>query len=482
MRFAATLLALLTLAGPASAENFFRGAAREAALAQVGQLKVIQARQERALLELPGVFGVGITLDREKGRLVFLVLVDREAPMPRIPAALEGVPVRVERDTPPRPNNGGSACSPCHANQLSLPAAMGNSGKTTAGCGACTMGFKACDLQTGNTVWVTAAHCATNNTTCPGSAAIGANTQHVSDLDLTPQCTGAGGVSVGTVAAHAPPVVGINSTTDASSVNSASSLTQTSIRDIGIPSAFPGVALAGDDVQKSGRTTGYTTGVVDAINTTVIVSYNCGNVTMVQQIRVDDTTGDTFCEGGDSGSGLLNFEDPPEVVGLVIAGGGDTCWANTAANVLNNLNLSMNHLDCVDNPCAAADAADATADPVLTAGLLYQLRDSVFGRTEQGKAYIRLFYDNAFAWAFLYTRRPKLRKAVAKALDANLDVLQALGEGRALALPAKRIVAVDKLLAAHIRLSRGELREAFQRLRADLNNPEVQQAFGVRVR
>ena len=469
----------MLFAAPAAAADFFRGDARDAAFAEAGRLAGIQARHEQALLAVDGVFGVGITLDRENRRLVFMVLVERGVALPKLPQTLEDIPVRVVRDEVPRANNGGSACSPCHANQLALPVEMGNSGKTTAGCGACTMGFKACDLQSGNTVWVTAAHCATDNTTCPGSAAIGANTNHRSDLDLSPQCTGPGAVSVGSVLAHAPPVVGVNSTTDATSVTSSSGLTQLSIRDIGVPSAFPGTALVGDEVQKSGRTTGYTTGVVDAINTTVNVSYNCGTVTMIQQIRVDDTTGDTFCEGGDSGSGLLNFEDPPEVVGLVIAGSTETCWANTAANVLGNLNLSMNHLDCIDDPCAASDAAAATAEPELTTGLLYQLRDSVFGQSEQGKRYIRLFYDNAFAWAFLYVRHPKLRTKVSAALDDNLDVLDALANGRPIQLRADRIVAVDRLLRAHIRVARGELRDAFRAYRRDLNNVEVQRSFGI---
>ncbi len=486
MRREIQLLALgaaILMAGPAAAENFFRGDAREAAFADVGRLAGIQARHEGELLARDGVFGVGITLDRERGRLALLVLVDNDAKMPQLPASLDGVPVVVERDTAPVGANGGSACQPCHANQLALPVQMGNSGKTTATCSSCTMGFKACDLQTGNTVWVTAAHCATNSGGCPGSAAIGANTTHVSPSDTT-SCNMVGTQSVGTVAGHAPPVCGVNSTTDATSVNSTSSLTQLSIRDIGVPSAFEGTALVGDEVQKSGRTTGYTTGVVDAINVTVNVSYSCCTVTMIQQIRIDDTTGDIFCTGGDSGSGLLNMEDPPEVVGLIIARNtdGTTCWANTAANVLGNLGLSMNHLDCIDDPCPANAAADGTNEPLRAKDLLYQLRDSVFGQSERGKAYIRLFYDNAFAWAWLYARNPELLDRTQDALEANLDVLDALANGRRIAVPASRIKSLDRLLRAHQRRAQGELRAAFQAYRADLNNREVQAQFGIQVR
>ncbi|MCY1074108.1 hypothetical protein [Archangium lansingense] len=336
LRFCLVILSLLTT--PAIAANYFTGAERDAALAAVELLKPIQARSQAKILSVPGVFGLGIGLDRTTGRFVFQAFVDKSKPLPTLPPALEGVPLRVVRDTPPVAVDGGSACMPCHANQLVLPVEMGNSGRPVAAgssCGSCTMGFKACEPQTGNTVWVTAAHCATDATLCPGTAPVGTASYHSSPGDAFFQCNLT--TNVGSVSLQAPPVP--NGTVDAVSVVSDVSLTFPSVRDIGGLAVTTGTPLLGDDVQKSGRTTGKTTGSVDATNTAVMISYNCGAITLNQQVRIVDTTGDIFCTGGDSGSGVFDMGSPAQVVGLLVArnAAGTTCWANTASNVLSAL-------------------------------------------------------------------------------------------------------------------------------------------------
>ena len=80
----------------------FKGAARQQAMAEVERLKPIQARHEATIMSLPGVFGLGIGHDAATARFVFKVMVDVEAALPPLPAALEGVPLLVVRDTPPR--------------------------------------------------------------------------------------------------------------------------------------------------------------------------------------------------------------------------------------------------------------------------------------------------------------------------------------------------------------------------------------------
>ncbi len=58
------------------------------------RIKQIQARHEKELMKLPAVLGVGIGSDH--GRYVFQVLVDKTArKKPRLPAEIEGVPVKV---------------------------------------------------------------------------------------------------------------------------------------------------------------------------------------------------------------------------------------------------------------------------------------------------------------------------------------------------------------------------------------------------
>ena len=60
-------------------------------------LREVKRRHEGSLLALPGVVSVGIGLD-ERGREAIVVGLDRPRPelAPRLPADLEGFPVRIE--------------------------------------------------------------------------------------------------------------------------------------------------------------------------------------------------------------------------------------------------------------------------------------------------------------------------------------------------------------------------------------------------
>ena len=479
----AAALAGATLAGAAS---YFTGDERPAALEEVARLKAIQARHEADILSRPGVFGMGITFDRASGQFVFQVLVDPQAPLPPLPQAVEGVPLVVRRKQRPQTQDGGcNSNNPCHDNQQSLPVAMGNSGRTGVPggkCSACTLGFKACDLKTGDFVYVTNAHCTDNVSGCEGTAAVGASTYHVAPFDALPLCTLES--VVGSVSGHATPICGINNTVDASKIISDGSLTQSPIRDIGVPSAFPGTALPGDEVQKSGRTTGYTTGLVAAVNVTINVgSYCCGVATFINQIEVDAIAGD-WTLGGDSGAAVLNFQDPPEIVGLHFAGnGGPTGWENPIDVVLARLGLSLNLLDCVAaQVCPASEAAKGTADPSSTLDRLYQF-EGVLGGSELGKEYIRLFYAVADDWLRLYAANPNLLLRTQQLLQADLDILMALATRQPITIPASRLNTFDQLLAAHITAAgdHAELEAAFRRWRQDLKDPQIQRLFGVTV-
>lgn len=95
-----------------------------------------------------------------------------------------------------------------------------------------------------------------------------------------------------------------------------------------------GQAIVNQDVRKSGRTTGYTTGKVKAINVTVRVGFGSGKVaTFVDQI----ITGD-MADGGDSGSLLFNNND---VVGLLFAGSTTTTIYNEIDVVKRRYGLSL---------------------------------------------------------------------------------------------------------------------------------------------
>lgn len=105
------------------------------------------------------------------------------------------------------------------------------------------------------------------------------------------------------------------------------------------------LSLVGQSVQKSGRTTGYTVGIVDSVGVTINVDYGKGRVArFYNQIII---TGSGFLDSGDSGS--VAFEngtsDPgdglPRAVGLLFAGSASTAIANPIDTVLGSFGASM---------------------------------------------------------------------------------------------------------------------------------------------
>jgi hypothetical protein len=117
------------------------------------------------------------------------------------------------------------------------------------------------------------------------------------------------------------------------------------IEDIGIPSstvATPSVALA---VAKSGRTTGFTTGSIGAINVNVNIQYQrrCGQgqkyvVSYTNQIVINSST---FSAGGDSGSLIVTADPSHQPVGLLFAGSSTTTIGNPIGEVLNKVSGSL---------------------------------------------------------------------------------------------------------------------------------------------
>ncbi|MDH5179807.1 MAG: S1 family peptidase [Gammaproteobacteria bacterium] len=89
------------------------------------------------------------------------------------------------------------------------------------------------------------------------------------------------------------------------------------------------------EVQKSGRTTQYTSGVIQQIDVTVDVSYGAG-----QTARFTDQllTG-PISQGGDSGSAVLDKDK--NLVGLLFAGSNSSTIVNRIENVFSALGLSL---------------------------------------------------------------------------------------------------------------------------------------------
>jgi len=81
-------------------------------------------------------------------------------------------------------------------------------------------------------------------------------------------------------------------------------------------------AHIGENVKKAGRTTEFTSGVVEATDLTVEVSYGSFRALFEDQLLIVSQNADPFSQGGDSGSAILNW-DARHLLGLLFAGGTD---------------------------------------------------------------------------------------------------------------------------------------------------------------
>ncbi len=94
----------------------------------------------------------------------------------------------------------------------------------------------------------------------------------------------------------------------------------------------PSVGLS---VKKVGRTTGYTTGTIGAINVTITVSYTHFRATFVDQIYVSGQ----FIQAGDSGSMMVDANGNP--VGLNFAGSSTSSFANRMDHIAQDFGLGF---------------------------------------------------------------------------------------------------------------------------------------------
>jgi hypothetical protein len=118
-----------------------------------------------------------------------------------------------------------------------------------------------------------------------------------------------------------------------------------SIEDIGVPSSTIVNPSVGLGVAKSGRTTGFTTGTIASINTSVNVQYtrDCGGgkkftVAYTNQVVINSST---FSAGGDSGSLIVTNNGSHNPVALLFAGSSSTTIGNPIGLVLTRLGTAL---------------------------------------------------------------------------------------------------------------------------------------------
>ncbi|MDO5735926.1 MAG: hypothetical protein Q4P15_05580 [Propionibacteriaceae bacterium] len=104
-------------------------------------------------------------------------------------------------------------------------------------------------------------------------------------------------------------------------------------------------AILGAAVQKRGRTTGLTFGVVGSTDATLSLDYGdgIGEHTLRRQIRIDTDTvrSDRFSQQGDSGSAVMDMDH--HVIGLLFGGStdGSTTFANPITVALDELDVEL---------------------------------------------------------------------------------------------------------------------------------------------
>ena len=136
-----------------------------------------------------------------------------------------------------------------------------------------------------------------------------------------------------------------------------------SIEDIGTISSVVRAPTVGLGVQKSGRTTGHTTGTIGSINTTVSVRYakSCGGGggtvhTFPNQVVINSST---FSAGGDSGSLIVSTGSCPQPVALLFAGSSSSTIGNPISVVLTRLTASLGSaVSFVGGTCTAGSTLE----------------------------------------------------------------------------------------------------------------------------
>ena len=118
-------------------------------------------------------------------------------------------------------------------------------------------------------------------------------------------------------------------------------LVEPEIIDIGTPSSDPCLASIGQIVRKSGRTTGHTVGVVEAISEDIAVDFGRRRVSFVEQIAVKSIGSDSFGDRGDSGSLILDYGTLAPVALLFAVSDSGLIFANPIKTVLDYYDVTV---------------------------------------------------------------------------------------------------------------------------------------------
>jgi hypothetical protein len=277
----------------------------------------VQDRITPDMLRHPGVIGTGTSLD-ENGKPVIVLYTDR--PGVSLAAVLDGVPTRVVfagKVIPyAKPGGGGT---------LQMGTSTGNDNECASGTLGCVV------VKGGVEYFLSNNHVFARENAASNGERIDAPGRY----DGHPRC--AQTAQAATLSDYRPLNFGGSNTVDCAIARPVAGRAYTKAEAGGYtPSTSTVAASVGLAVKKTGRTSGLTTGSVQAINVTIQVQYSAGIATFTNQVQFPGT----FIRSGDSGS-LAVTQSGNNPVALCFAGGSGASFGNPIGSVLSALGVSI---------------------------------------------------------------------------------------------------------------------------------------------
>ena len=309
---------------------------------RVVEVMAVQDRHTSQLMQLPDVLGTATGLD-ESGDVVIQVLTERLVPASRLPAQVDGVRV-VQVVTGRIVAMKGPGGGVSHTAIQTPPIQLGTSGgwRFDLANGFCCGGTLGSLVQSGGTQYVLSNyHVFRSDIVNGGNGRVATNGDPIIQPGLIDVgCNANNAQNVATLAGSAS-LPGSNVDAAIAAVIPGMVRTDGAILEIGTISASTVAAFIGQDVKKSGRTTGLSRASVNGLNATVSIAYDneCAggaafNKTFTGQILTTNK-GSRFLAGGDSGSLMVeDVNTNPRAVGLLYAGSSSIAVANPIGQVL----------------------------------------------------------------------------------------------------------------------------------------------------
>ncbi len=307
-----------------------------------------QERHTEALMRRPGTRGTAVSWD-DQGEPVIRVYIENGGSAAGLPETLDGLPVQIEftgpvyaLNIPCEERSGGcdarasAGTEPSPRQWHPRPVPIG----VSAGHVDITAGTIACRVTAGcHTYALSNAHVfADENSGMPGDGILQPG-KYDGGIDPADR--------IGILYDSVPIVM-----TSSAFNRVDAAIAEVSVQNVGTatPSAgygTPKSAITNPtlnmDVQKFGRTTSLTTGYIDAVNATILVSYDAGDARFVGQLIIRTDNGSDFSRPGDSGSLVVVAGGAKDrrPVGLLFASGTGITVANPISDVVNELGIDI---------------------------------------------------------------------------------------------------------------------------------------------